>query len=100
MAARSGRRCKPIRIGLLKARRCLSAVTIAWSPDSRMTHFRKFTNLLPQQIRFGYGGSDFVARMAAAGFETTVFRPFESHPEQAEAWCLNPLEGLPIGRKA
>jgi SAM-dependent methyltransferase len=47
-----------------------------------------------------YGRDDFLARMAAAGFETTVFRPFESHPEQAETLRLNPLEVLPIGRKA
>lgn len=59
-----------------------------------------------QHRRFGqwdhvriYGRDDFLARMAAAGFETTVFRPFDSHTEQAETLRLNPLEVLPVGKK-
>jgi SAM-dependent methyltransferase len=46
-----------------------------------------------------YDREDFLARMRRAGFETSVFAPFESCSEAAEALHLNPLEVLPVGTK-
>ena len=59
-----------------------------------------------QERRFGlwdhvrlYGREDFLARLTEAGFEVSVFAPYESAPEDAKRLDLNPLEILPIGRK-
>jgi SAM-dependent methyltransferase len=46
-----------------------------------------------------YDRDDFLARMARAGFETSLFEPFASHVEAAERLHLNPLEALPVGTK-
>ena len=37
--------------------------------------------------------------MRAAGFETAIFAPFETCPEDAEGLHLNPLEILPVGTR-
>ena len=59
-----------------------------------------------QDRRFGqwdhvriYDRDDFLARMRAAGLETTAFAPFEAFPEAAAELGLNPLEILPVGTK-
>ncbi len=61
---------------------------------------------IEQDRRFGqwdhvriYARPDFLARMTAAGFETSAFDPFAENQAQAESLHLNPLEILPIGRK-
>jgi SAM-dependent methyltransferase len=61
---------------------------------------------LERDRRFGqwdhvriYGRDDSLARMRAAGFETTAFAPFEAFPQAAEELHLNPLEILPVGTK-
>lgn len=46
-----------------------------------------------------YDRDDFLGRMRAAGFTTSLFRPFEEEPDRAESLRLNPIETLPIGRK-
>ncbi len=46
-----------------------------------------------------YGREDFLRRMSDAGFEVTVYNPFEAAPEEAECLHLNPFEVLPIGFK-
>ena len=46
-----------------------------------------------------YDRGDFLDRMRRAGFEASLFEPFESHPEAAERLKLNPLEALPVGLK-
>ncbi len=60
-----------------------------------------------QDRRFGqwdhvrlYDRDDFVERMRAAGFQAELLDPFLSYPEQAKRLALNPLELLPVGRKA
>jgi SAM-dependent methyltransferase len=60
-----------------------------------------------QDRRFGqwdhvriYSREDFLARMNAAGFQTSAFAPFQDMPDLARTLHLNPLEILPIGRKA
>jgi SAM-dependent methyltransferase len=63
------------------------------SPSERHRRFGQWDH-----VRL-YDRDDFLARVAAAGFETSVFYPFESYPEEAEALRLNPLEILVIGRK-
>ena len=59
-----------------------------------------------QDRRFGqwdhvrlYDRGDFVARMEKAGFEASLYNPFEAEPDRAERLHLNPIEVLPIGRK-
>ena len=59
-----------------------------------------------QDRRFGqwdhvriYDTDGFIARMAAAGFETSLYDPFAADTKRADALRLNPLEKLPIGRK-
>ena len=46
-----------------------------------------------------YDREDFLARMRTAGFETTLYNPFEARKDRAEELHLNPLELLPVGRK-
>jgi SAM-dependent methyltransferase len=46
-----------------------------------------------------YDRDDFMVRMTRAGFETSLFEPFKSHPEAAERLHLNPLETLPVGTR-
>lgn len=47
-----------------------------------------------------YDPADFIDRMRSAGFETQLFEPFETNPEQAAELRLNPIEKLPVGTKA
>ena len=60
-----------------------------------------------QNRRFGqwdhvriYDTDGFLGRMRAAGFETALYDPFSADAARAEVLHLNPLEKLPIGRKA
>jgi len=60
-----------------------------------------------QDRRFGqwdhvriYDRDDFMARMRAAGFETSLFDPHAEMPERAKELDLNPVETLPVGRKS
>ena len=46
-----------------------------------------------------YGRDDYLNRLRAAGFDVSVYAPFEAAPEEAAALRLNPDEVLPIGRK-
>jgi len=59
-----------------------------------------------QDRRFGqwdhvrlYDRDDFLKRMRNAGFDASLFDPFDSDQDQAERLHLNPLELLPIGTK-
>lgn len=47
-----------------------------------------------------YGRDDFLSRMSKAGFDVTVYDPFQTAPEEAERLHLNPLELLPVGFKS
>jgi SAM-dependent methyltransferase len=60
-----------------------------------------------QDRRFGqwdhvrlYDRGDFLVRMRGAGFEVALFDPHTSDAARAVSLNLNPLEKLPIGRKA
>ena len=59
-----------------------------------------------QDRRFGqwdhvriYDTDGFTSRMRTAGFETSLYDPYDADPEKAKALHLNPMEKLPIGRK-
>lgn len=63
-------------------------------------------NPAEQDRRFGqwdhvriYDTEGFTGRMKAAGFDTSLYDPFATDHEKAEALHLNPMEKLPIGRK-
>ena len=47
-----------------------------------------------------YDRDTFLARMRAAGFDATLFDAAAEAPDRARALHLNPLELLPVGRKA
>lgn len=59
-----------------------------------------------QERRFGqwdhvrlYHRDDFVARLGAAGFDVTLWSPFEAEPELAKERHMNPAELLPVCTK-